>query len=260
LLASSYLSGIRNEPQQGNEDTVYWVPMVDFIELCPRISGTYWHLPNRPVKGGWVRMDPAVGENSRQRTARLLKERVRENLTGVCLDRMSRMSEEFAAQFSDPVERITSLLSERVEAEMPMSAAVRDDWPPCFESAVSELNQGVNVNHVGRVFLAAFSKSIGLSQEQTCSFFANAPDYNAETTGYQVNQIYEREYTPHGCSALKTSARCPVQPGDDRLCDQEWMTHPLKYLRAKQRSRFREGSQESKESEVAESEADTANS
>jgi len=234
--------------------------MVDFIELCPRISGTYWHLPNRPVKDGWVRMDAAVAENSRQRTARLLKERVRVNLTDACLERMSRMSEEFAAQFSDPVERITSLLSERVEAEMPMTAAIREDWPPCFESAVSELNQGVNVNHVGRVFLAAFSKSIGLSQEQTCSFFANAPDYNAETTGYQVNQIYERDYTPHGCSALKTSARCPVQPGDDRLCDQEWLTHPLKYIRAKQRSRFRDGSQEIRESEVAESEPETANS
>jgi len=260
LLASSYISDIRTESQQGAEDVVYWIPMVDFIELCPRISGAYWHLPNRPVEDGWVRMDPAVGENSRQRTARLLKERVRENLTNACLERMEKMSEEFAALFADPVERITSLLSERVEAEMPMTAAVREDWPPCFESAVSELNQGVNVNHVGRVFLAAFSKSIGLSQEQTCSFFANAPDFNAETTGYQVNQIYERDYTPHGCAALKTSARCPVQPGDDRLCDQEWMTHPLKYLRAKQRSRFRAGSQEVEEPEVAESESETANS
>ena len=260
LIASSYISDIRTEPKRGNEDVVYWIPMVDFIELCPRISGTYWHLPNRPVEDGWVRMDPAVGESSRGRTARLLKERGRENLTDSCLERMSRMSEEFAALFSEPVERITLLLSEQVEAEMPMSAAIREDWPPCFESAVSELNQGVNVNHVGRVFLAAFSKSIGLSQEQTCSFFANAPDYNAETTGYQVNQIYERDYTPHGCSALKTSARCPVQPGDDRLCDQEWLTHPLKYIRAKQRSRFRESSQEIQESEVAESEPDTANS
>ena len=260
LIASSYLSEIRTEPQQGNKEPVYWIPMVDFIELCPRISGAYWHLPNRPVEDGWVRMDPAVRENSRERTARLLKERVRENLTNACLERMSRMSEEFAALFSDPVERITSLLSERVEAEMPMSAAVREDWPPCFESAVSELNQGVNVNHVGRVFLAAFSKSIGLSPEQTCSFFANAPDYSAETTGYQVNQIYERDYTPHGCAALKTSARCPVQPGDDRLCDQEWLTHPLKYIRAKQRSRFRESSQGSQESEVVESESETANS
>ena len=260
LIASSYISDIRTEPRQGREELVYWIPMVDFIELCPRISGAYWHLPNRPVEYGWVRMDPAVSESSRQRTARLLKERVRENLTDACIERMNRMSEEFAALFSEPVDRITSLLSEQVQAEMPMSAAVREDWPPCFESAVSELNQGVNVNHVGRVFLAAFSKSIGLSPEQTCSFFANAPDYSAETTGYQVNQIYERDYTPHGCAALKTSARCPVQPGDDRLCDQEWLTHPLKYIRAKQRSRFRESSQGSQESEVVEREPETANS
>ncbi len=260
LLAASYLSGVRSEGGSGSNEVVYWIPMADFIELCPRISGTYWHLANRPVIGGWVCMDAAVGESSRQRTARLLKERIRENLNQTCTDRMDRMSEEFAALFADPVERITGLLSERVEAEMPMTAAVREDWPPCFESAVSELNQGVNVNHVGRVFLAAFSKSIGMSQEQTCSFFANAPDYSADTTSYQVNQIYERDYTPHGCAALKTSARCPVQPGDDRLCDQEWLTHPLKYIRAKQRSRYRESSQAEEEPEVAESESESANS
>ena len=260
LLASSYLSGIRDETESDSDEVVYWIPMVDFIELCPRISGTYWHLANRPVTKGWVRMDAAVGESSRQRTARLLKERIRENLHRTCTERMDRMSEEFAALFADPVERITGLLSERVEAEMPMTAAVREDWPPCFESAVSELNQGVNVNHVGRVFLAAFSKSVGMSQEQTCSFFANAPDYSADTTSYQVNQIYERDYTPHGCAALKTSARCPVQPGDDRLCDQEWMTHPLKYLRAKQRSRYREVSQAAEAPEVVEEEVGSANS
>ena len=260
LLATSYLSGIRSEMVSGSDEVVYWIPMADFIELCPRISGPYWHLANRPVIKGWVCMDAAVSESSRERTARLLKERIRENLNQTCTDRMDRMSEEFAALFADPVERITGLLSERVEAEMPMTAAVREDWPPCFESAVSELNQGVNVNHVGRVFLAAFSKSIGMSQEQTCSFFANAPDYSADTTSYQVNQIYERDYTPHGCAALKTSARCPVQPGDDRLCDQEWLTHPLKYIRAKQRSRYREGSQVEEEPEVAKDESESANS
>jgi DNA primase large subunit len=123
---------------------------------------------------------------------------------------------------------------------MPISAAKRDEWPPCFELAVSELNQGINVNHTGRVFLAAMSRSMGHSQEETLAFFSNAPDYNAETSSYQINQIYEREYTPHGCSALKTGARCPVQRGDDSLCDQEWMSHPLKYLRAKQRRRYNE--------------------
>jgi DNA primase large subunit len=122
-----------------------------------------------------------------------------------------------------------------------MSAAVREDWPPCFESAVAELSQGINVNHTGRVFLAAMSRAMGHTPEITSSFFASAPDYNQETTTYQVNHIYERQYTPHGCQGLKTGARCPVSPGEDRLCDQEWMNHPLKYLRAKQRRRYQEG-------------------
>ena len=236
LISSSYLSGIKEEG--GHNELVYWVPMADFIELCPRISGNYWRLVNRPLKDGWVCLNAGAGESSRGRVARLIKERIRETLHRSCVDRMDRMDDEFAAKFADPVQQISSLQSERDEAEMPMTAAIREDWPPCFESAVSELNKGVNVNHVGRVFLAAFSRALGLNREQACNFFASAPDYDADTTGYQVNQIYEREYTPHGCPALKTNARCPVQPGDDSLCDKEWMNHPLKYLRAKQRRRY----------------------
>mgnify|MGYP002849946722 FL=1 len=237
VISSAYISGLTVEKgNDGSEE--YWVPMVDFIELCPRISGKYWRLVNRPTREGFVCLDAGVGESGRERTSRLIKERIRENLRESCDRRIERMDDEFAAKFADPVEKIVGLLSERVKDEMPMSAAIREDWPPCFESAVSELNQGVNVNHVGRVFLAAFSRSVGLNREQTCSFFANAPDYDADTTAYQVNQIFEREYTPHGCAALKSNARCPVNVGDDPLCDQEWLTHPLKYIRAKQRRRY----------------------
>ena len=243
IIARTYLSDIRSEAMPGTTEIVYHVPMVDFLELCPKITGGYWRLVNRPVKAGWVRMDPASGETSQQRTARLLKERVRKSLTEDCVDRMAKMDDAFAGLFGDPVDRILGLLSERVTAEMPMSAAVREDWPPCFESAVAELAQGINVNHTGRVFLAAMSRAMRHTPEVTCSFFENAPDYNAETTSYQVGHIYEHQYTPHGCSALKTGARCPVSPGDDRLCDQEWMNHPLKYMRAKQRRRYQEESQ-----------------
>ena len=252
IIARTYLSDIRSEAMPGTTEIVYHVPMVDFLELCPKITGGYWRLVNRPVKAGWVRMDPASGETSQQRTARLLKERVRKSLTEDCVDRMEKMDDAFAGLFGDPVDRILGLLSERVTAEMPMSAAVREDWPPCFESAVAELSQGINVNHTGRLFLAAMSRAMRHTPEVTCSFFENAPDYNAETTSYQVGHVYEHQYTPHGCSSLKTGARCPVSPGDDRLCDQEWMTHPLKYMRAKQRRRYQEESQNGADDESSE--------
>ena len=246
LIAKTYLSDIKENTGE-NGVPVYWIPISDFIELCPKISGNYWRLINRSVEGGWVCMNPGVGESSMQRTSRLLKERIRENLNEICIQRMGKMDADFAALFSSSVERIVGLFSEQVREEMPMSATTRDEWPPCFELAVSELNQGINVNHTGRVFLAAMSRSMGFSQEETLAFFSNAPDYNVETSGYQINQIYEREYTPHGCSALKTGARCPVQKGDDTLCDQEWMTHPLKYLRAKQRRRYNKDTDQNKD-------------
>ena len=44
------------------------------------------------------------------------------------------------------------------------------------------------------------------------------------------------ENIPSGCGKLKVNHNCPVLPSDDRICDIEWMNHPLKYIRAKQRS------------------------
>ena len=128
LISSSFLSGIVSKvDSRGSED--YWIPMVDFIELSPKISGKYWRLVNRPLREGWVCLDSGAGESGRGRASRLIKERIRESLRGSCEERMERMDDEFAAKFADPVDRIVGLLSERVREEMPMTAAVRDDWP-----------------------------------------------------------------------------------------------------------------------------------
>ena len=78
IIARTYISNLRSEQIDGA--LVYSIPMTDFIELGPRISGDYWRLPNRPLDHGWVTMNPHSGENSKQRLARLLKERIREDL------------------------------------------------------------------------------------------------------------------------------------------------------------------------------------
>ena len=52
-LAETYLSDIRM-----GEDGNWEVPVIDFIEICPKISGSYWRLPNRPLHNGWVTLSP----------------------------------------------------------------------------------------------------------------------------------------------------------------------------------------------------------
>mgnify|MGYP005698433947 FL=1 len=172
--------------------------------------------------------------------ARLLRERMKDDIKDDALDKMKKMDESLLIRLSEPVGMIRGLVASKTAETIALIGAGEQDWPPCMRKAIAELSQGVNVNHFGRVFLGSISRCIGLPVETTVDFFRTAPDFSEATTTYQVNHLYEREYTPSGCSKLKINHNCAVQTGDDRLCDQPWMDHPLKYIRAKQRRRKRQ--------------------
>ena len=236
-LAETYLSDIRM-----GEDGHWEVPVIDFIEICPKISGSYWRLPNRPLHNGWVTLSPASSENSQERLSRLLKERIRVQLIDECRQRMELMDEAFAGRMAEEVGRIVGLLQHQASTEVSFTSTDEGDWPPCMQEITTQLTQSVNVNHVGRVFLASMSRVIGLTVDEAQAFFVNAPDYSADTTRYQLTHVFENEYTPAGCPKLQINACCPVSRGDvkSNLCNKEWMDHPLKYLRARQRAKHRE--------------------
>jgi DNA primase large subunit len=175
--------------------------------------------------------------SSSKKLARLLRERLKHEIMNDALEKMASMDEHLSIRLSEPVGMIRGLVASKTAETIALIGAGEEDWPPCMKKAIAELSQGVNVNHYGRVFLGAMSRTLGLPQEVTVDFFRNAPDFNESTTVYQVGHLYDREYTPSGCSKLKINHNCAVQTGDDRLCDQPWMDHPLKYTRAKQRRR-----------------------
>ncbi len=117
LVAKTYLSDIRIKTEETagisihtrrTTKIVYEIPMLDFIEISPRITGHYWNLVNRPILDGWVTMDEASGENSQQRLARLIKERIREVLVDRCKINMDKMDDEFTAKFADPVGKMVA--------------------------------------------------------------------------------------------------------------------------------------------------------
>ena len=236
-LAETYLRGVRV-----GEDGNWEVSMLDFIEICPKISGSYWRLPNRPVRNGWVILSPGAKGNSQKQLSRLLKERIRTQLIEECRDRMEKMDEAFTGRMAEEVGRIVGLLQHQASTEVSFTSADEGDWPPCMQEITTQLAQSVNINHVGRVFLASMSRVIGLTVDEAQAFFVNAPDYSADTTRYQLNHVYEHEYTPAGCPKLQINACCPITRGDAKsdLCNREWMNHPLKYLRARQRAKHRE--------------------
>ena len=235
-IANTYISQI-----ECDENGLWKMGLSDFIELCTGITGSRWRLPNCDVKDGWVTLhDEGDKYSSRAKVARLLRERMKEDIKQDAMEKMTKMDESLLIRLAEPVGMIRGLVASRTAETIALIGAGEEDWPPCMRKAVAELAQGVNVNHFGRVFLASMSRCIGLPAETTVDFFRPAPDFSEGTTTYQVNHLYEREYTPSGCSKLKVNHNCAVQRGDDRLCDQSWMDHPLKYIRAKQRRRKRQ--------------------
>ena len=239
-LAETYLSDV-----QMNADGNWEVSMIDFIEICPKISGPYWRLPNRPTKNGWVVLSPGAKGSSQKQLCRLLKERIRAQIIEDCRVRREKIDDAFTGRMAEEVGRMVSLLQKQASTEVSFTSADEGDWPPCMQEITTQLAQSVNINHVGRVFLASMSRVIGLTVDQAQAFFVNAPDYSADTTRYQLNHVFEHEYTPAGCPKLQINACCPVSRGDvkSNLCSLDWMDHPLKYLRARQRSKHREEQQ-----------------
>ncbi len=226
----------------GLSDGIWQVGLSDFIEICPRITGERWRLINHEVYDGKVVLgDRRMG--SQQQLARLLRERIKEQIMADALRRMKEVTDELAMQLAEAVGMATTLIQQASSERLELSGVEQEDWPPCMRKAVRELEAGINVNHFGRLFLASISATIGLEQETCAGFFVNAPDYNAETTSYQIGHVYSRAYTPAGCAKLKLNACCAVQPGDDRLCDQPWLDHPMKYLRSQQRWRMRDAAE-----------------
>ena len=218
--------------QDGN---LWKIGMPDFIEICPKITGSRWRLANSQINKGKITLYNEQQYSSSAKLARLLRERIKQHIEQEALQKMQNIDMDLALRLAEPVGMVRNLLASKASEAITLVGAEESDWPPCMRKIIADLTNGVNVNHFGRVFLASISATLALPEESCIGFFRGAPDFNESTTTYQVKHVYNGEYTPASCGKLKVNHNCPVLPGDDRLCDISWMDHPLKYIRATQR-------------------------
>ena len=226
--------------RQSRDGLEWTLGLSDFIEVCPRITGNRWRLPNCDVADGMVRLHNEQKYSSTAKLARLLREHIKSDVEKEGVEKMAEVTTDLAVRLAEPVGMVRNLLAQKTSDAIALVGAEEDDWPPCMRKAVADLSTGVNVNHFGRLFLASMASTLALPQESCVEFFRGAPDFDQGTTPYQVAHVYQHGYTPSGCGKLKVNHNCPVLPGDDRLCDQPWLDHPLKYIRATQRRKHRQ--------------------
>jgi DNA primase large subunit len=251
-VAATYFTHIHSGPHQGRSTSgrgergnalthLEWtIGMVDFLEVCPKITGDRWRLANTEVSNGRILLHNEATYSSSAKVARLLRERIKAAIEEDALGKMSEVTDDLAARLAQPVGMVRNLLEARVSQQIALTGIAEEDWPPCMRRIIADLSQGVNVNHFGRVFLASMASTMELPRTTTVDFFRGAPDFSEGTTSYQVDHVYDHKYTPSGCGKLKVNHNCPVLPGDDRLCDRDWLDHPLKYVRSRQKWKERQ--------------------
>jgi len=227
--------GAMQQQRRSQSGPLWKIGLSDFIEICPKITGSRWRLPNCDVHQGWVTLYEEPQYGSSAKLSRLLRERIKAGVEAEALEKMGEITMDLAVRLAEPVGMVRNLMATKASEAISLVGADENDWPPCMRKAVAELSNGVNLNHFGRLFLASMAATLALPKEACVGFFRGAPDFSESTTSYQVDHVYQHGYTPSGCGKLKVNHNCPVLPGDDRLCDQPWLDHPLKYIRATQR-------------------------
>jgi len=220
------------------------VHFIDFVKYTSKISGESFRLINYPLKGGWLPV-------SREIFIKILREAFVSNFVKEIKEKkgeakfLRKYVENDIREILQLKDRFISQYSSRELGEVESRA-----FPPCIRSIIANLRSGVNLPHQARFFLVTFLHRIGMKNEEILKLFATAPDFREDMTRYQIEhitgKISGKEYDVPKCETLKAYGLCLRDVSKDRLCEKNWMTHPLLYYKLRKEwlskhSRFSEG-------------------
>lgn len=211
-------------------DDGFAVDFADFLRFSSKLRSKEWKLVNQRLIDGKVIVQ-------RRELVRLVQQAITEKIS---TELPLAVNDEILDAFSDQIAEVKALLDEekknRPAEDIGRLSIVR--LPPCMKKLLQMTRESQNVPHSGRFALVAFLHTLGMDSEEILKTFSTSPDFDESKSRYQIQhisgEISGTEYTPPECSTMKSYGIC-FDP--DNLCKQEWMTHPLKYYRAKGRKR-----------------------
>jgi len=205
----------------------------DFLRNSVHLREPRWNLPNRVLDHGFVYV-------TRDEAARLMEEEVRTKI----LERSRRTLDDVPKLLVPRVERARGLvikwLGVPTKYELP-KVPLPEAMPPCVRHLMDSLDEGKNVQHMGRFTLASFLLNIGTAEEDIVKLFKPATDFSERMTRYQVEHIGGKrggrtKYTCPMCTTLKTHGVC-YKP--DEIC--ATIRNPLSYYKTKSRTLSNKG-------------------
>jgi DNA primase large subunit len=225
------------------EDGGFAVDFTDFLKFSAVMRDKSWKLVNQRIISGKVLV-------AKHRLVRLIEQMITDKISAeLPLDVNDAILNTFSSEIDEIKVELAREQDERKVKDMGRLSIVR--FPPCMKKLLKMMQSGENVPHSGRFALVAFLHTLGMDSQDILQIFSSAPDFDEGKASYQIKHIIGEtsgtEYTPPECSTMKSYGIC-FDPDD--LCRREWMTHPLKYYRAKGK-KFKPGEGSSKSSRRA---------
>lgn len=215
------------------EEELFAIPSTEFVTYTSRLTGFRYRLVYQNVSGGLVIAD-------RETAAKV----VREAFVRRAFESYAEIGEENTAKVLKPIkesvlEIVNKLETSGIKKEFDLGEVDAAIFPPCIKEFVSQMQDGVNLPHMARFTLVSFLHKIGMNNDGIIGLFKTAPDFRESLTTYQVNHVTgeksSTEYSPPKCAVLESNHLC--YKGDDPLCNQDWMKHPLQYYTIKKKPR-----------------------
>ncbi|MDE1797797.1 MAG: hypothetical protein KGH63_00135 [Candidatus Micrarchaeota archaeon] len=175
------------------KDASYTLPFWQYLLYSPR--SVDYKLTNRQMGGGRVTL------TDHQRI-RIIEEAIRKRLDGAPLP---KSPPDLEKELKASIARLEVYLPRENLAPTKID---QKDFPPCIRKLIDDLRASINVPHTGRLALAIYLTKAGLTDEQIVQLFTTAPDFNAETTRYQVAYIRKKAYSMQSCATMDTYGLC----------------------------------------------------
>lgn len=218
-------------PSTADADGIMRIRFSDFLRLANRLKSVDWKLINSDLHSGLVYLP-------KEKFGRLMQNALQDRIEGE-LPLMT--PDEFKPYIQGDVTKVQLALAETKAKFSPTGGeGMKIEFcPPCINRLLEMSRQGLNLPHSARFALVTFLHALGLNYDQIIAIFSESPDFDESIAGYQIRHITGElngtdGYTPPECSTMKTNGIC-YNP--DKICEMEWMNHPLKYYRFKSKPR-----------------------
>lgn len=207
-----------------------------YLKNTSQMRAKEWKIVNQNIKNGYVFLD-------KNRLARVIQQALQRRIEG---ELPASVNDDILKDLDNHIKAIRKAVDERKNTFKAQDfGKVRvTKLPPCIRHLLAKVQANENLSHSGRFALTTFFHALGMSSDEIIRLFAASPDFDESKTRYQIEHITGKisgtEYTPPECSTMKSYSICF---GEDRLCKKDWMTHPLKYYRVKDKGSKKKESQ-----------------